>query len=162
MQKIENVNMLAPNTFRFVLHGLEEVTYFLQQVNLPAVSIGTVSVTTPTQRDYDNPDNKVQFEDLNMTFVVDEDLRNWEIIKNWLTRDLVNITDYPKNAINEELFKDATLYTLSNSSNPNVRIKFRRIFPTSISGLDFNTSTGPDTPMTASVTFKYLDFVFDR
>jgi hypothetical protein len=157
MADVKNVNYLAPNTFKFVLHGLEDVVYFLQKVNLPALSIGTVAVPTPTERDYDDPDNKVTYEDLTITFIVDEDINNWRRIADWVVKLAKKQAD-KRADMQSDLFKDATLHLLTNSSNPNVRVKFRRIFPVSITGLDFDTSTGPDAPMTASVTFKYLNF----
>ena len=53
------------------------------------------------------------------------------------------------------LFGDATLTILSNKNNPLVEVRFRDVYPASLSGLDYNQNTGDVEYLTATCDFKY-------
>ena len=53
------------------------------------------------------------------------------------------------------MFGDATLTILSNKNNPIVEVRFKDIYPASLSGLNFTQSTTDVEYLTASADFKY-------
>jgi len=53
---------------------------------------------------------------------------------------------------------DATLIILNSHNNKSKEITFKEVFPTSLSGLEFNVNTNDIEYLTAEVTFKYTYF----
>ena len=58
-----------------------------------------------------------------------------------------------KNALNE--YSDATLIVYNSSFNEIVKVKFRDVFPVSLSTINFDASVGDIDYVTADATFKY-------
>ena len=58
-----------------------------------------------------------------------------------------------KNALNE--YSDATLIVYNSSFNEIVKVKFRDVFPVSLSTINFDASAGDIDYVTADATFKY-------
>ena len=53
------------------------------------------------------------------------------------------------------LFGDATLTILSNKNNPLLEVRFRDVYPASLSGLDYNQNATDVEYLTATCDFKY-------
>ena len=73
-----------PTKFKFSIIKLPKVEYFCTQVNLPGISISdNYSQPTPF-RDIPLPGEKLSYEPLAVTFIVDENLENYQEIHGWL------------------------------------------------------------------------------
>src|SRR4051812_15476237 len=79
----QNINFLATHRFRVVLNRAPNVTYFVQEANLPGINMGNATQPTPFV-DLPVPGDKLKFEDFTITFPVDEDMRNYKEIASWL------------------------------------------------------------------------------
>jgi len=154
-----NKNFLGQTGFRLVLDRTPTMNYFSQSASLPSISLGTANIVNPLI-DYPLPGEKLTFSPFNISFRVDEDLKNYIEIYNWLVGlGSPTSTDQYKNyqnaSTNQASLSDATLSILSSKYNPNLRIKFQKMFPESISELLF-TSTGSDIEyLEATVSFRY-------
>ena len=165
MKEPTNKNMLGQVGFRLVMDRLPTVTYFSQGVVLPGISLGAATIPTPLI-DYPLPGEKLTFSPFNVTFKVDEDMKNFLELYNWLvglgSPESFNQYKRFKNAnIDENNLSDATLIILSSKYNPNLRVKFRSMFPESISELQFNTNAGDIDYLEATATFRYKDYVIE-
>ena len=78
-----NINFLSPIGFKFQLNNFPEVNYFCQSATLPGISIGSISVPTPLKT-IDLPGDEVAFEELSIRFIVDENMKNWLSIYDWI------------------------------------------------------------------------------
>ena len=78
-----NKNFLSPVGFKFVIGRTPNVDYFCQSASIPEVNIGVREVPTPV-KDYSVPGDKMTFGDLNLRFLVNEDLDNYYEIFKWL------------------------------------------------------------------------------
>jgi hypothetical protein len=56
---------------------------------------------------------------------------------------------------------DATLTILTNKNNPKVRVNFSNCFPTTLTGIDYNTQVTDTEQLTATVTLKYDLYEFE-
>ena len=154
-----NKNFLGQTGFRLVLERTPTMNYFSQSASLPGISLGTSNVVNPLL-DYPLPGEKLTFSPFDISFRVDEDLKNYIEIYNWLvglgspsTTDQYN--RFKNNSVHQSNLSDATLSILSSKYNPNIRVKFQKMFPESISELLF-TSTGSDIEyLEATVSFRY-------
>ena len=81
--QIQNRNFLAPVGFKFNLQRSPGVAYFCNQANIPDISLGVA--TQPNYlRDIPTPGDKMDFGDLSLRFLVDEDLTNYMEIQKWM------------------------------------------------------------------------------
>ena len=161
-----NKNFLSPVGFKFVIGRTPNVDYFCQSASIPEVNIGVREVPTPV-KDYSVPGDKMTFGDLNLRFLVNEDLDNYYEIFKWL-KGLTN----PKhqkdffayiNSVDEKgrpepferQMSDARLLILNSNYNTISTVNFMNIFPTSLTTLEFDSSATDINYFTAEVNFKY-------
>ena len=76
-----NQNFLSPVGFKFIIGRTPNVDFFCQSASIPQVEIGVREISTPV-KEYSLPGDKMTFGDLNLSFLVNEDLDNYyEIYK---------------------------------------------------------------------------------
>ena len=81
----DNYNLLSPVGFRFQIKKLPTVTYFCQSVNIPGISLGEALRATPFV-DFSVPGDKVSYDDLSISFLIDEDLSNFLEVFGWMKK----------------------------------------------------------------------------
>lgn len=161
-----NTNLLHSNKFILSFSRLPNMQYFCQGVPLPGVSMGEGIRATPFVDLY-VPGDKLIYDMLAITFMVDEDLKSWIEVHDWM-RGMTFPTDFIEyarlgkmvpNSAQTQLkpqYSDASLVILDSNQNSNYRVKFRNCFPTSLSAIQFSTTgMGPGETMTADATFRY-------
>ena len=57
-------------------------------------------------------------------------------------------------------FSDATLTVLTSKNNAQVEVRFRDVFPTGLTGLQYNQQAADVDYLTATVSFQYLVYDF--
>lgn len=161
-----SANFLSPNNFRLQVSKLPNTTFFVQRINIPGLSLPEVPVPTPLTALHLSGDH-IQWGDLRFVFKVDENLNNWREIFNWLTgAGFPESTDQFEEIKSETrpgygLFSDITLFVLNSARNPSLAINFKQCQPTTLSDIDFDsTSTNIDF-ITASAIFKYTSYTFE-
>lgn len=109
---------------------------------------------------------KLNYEPLVLSALMDEDLRVWDETFKWLTSLTrpQSSEQFPRKTPGDRtpLYFDGYLTINSNSNNPNIRIKFINCHPTSIGMVNFDTKVDADTIPTADFTFRYDYFEIDR
>jgi len=153
-QQPDNLNTLSTTRFQFELSKIPNAVYMCQSTSIPSLSITPISIGNPTNPVY-TPDNILQFSTLPMTFLVDEDMKNYIELYEWMLNLAtgVKLRDFDK--LKGEENGDAILSILTNKGNPNVRIKFHNCFPISLSEIPFDTTVQDISPVVCSATFQY-------
>lgn len=172
------LDYLRPNGFTFQVHNMPNVSFFCQAANIPEISMGYPTQVTPLV-DIAYPGDKLQFGELMIRFLIQEDMTNYNELYDWL-RGLgfpdkhSEFTDYIKsqtyrtasaNASSREgiaQVSDATLFVLDSNNNPNVKITFKDAFPISLSGLDFDIVNGTGDYFIGIAAFKYRIFEIEK
>lgn len=154
-----NKNFLGQTGFRLILDRTPNVNYFSQSASLPGISLSAPEVTTPFV-DYPLPGTKLQYSPFTIAFRVDEDMKNYLEIYNWLVGlgfpdNFDQYKNFEQASVNQRNLSDATLSILSSKYNPNLRVKFQNMFPESISELQFSTTAADIDYLEATVTFRY-------
>ena len=166
--QIQNRNFLAPTGFKFIVSRAPKISYFGNQVNVPALTLGIAEQPTYL-KSIPRPGTEVSFEDLTLTFLVDEDIENYMEIQNWIRgigypESLDQIYDFQKDdsktikaKYTEEinLFSDGTLTILDNVNLPKFKVIFDGLFPYALSTLAFDATQSDIEYFTAEVSFKY-------
>lgn len=164
-----NPNFLHPNKFQLAFSRIPNVQFFGQVVNVPGVSLVEIPKYNPFVELY-SPGEKIVYDVLNVTFLVDEDMVTWKSIHDWIRamtfphdfseyRNLVN-TGNPIGIPNPKFpqFSDATLTLLSSANEPNFRFSFVDIFPTNLSTFSVSSADDPNNTITCDATFRYSWF----
>ena len=174
----DKLDYASPTQFKFGIHQLPKVEFFTLSANVPGISADTVTQPTP-YKDIPIVGDKLTYENLSITFLVDEYLENYISLHNWMTgigfptdrqefrtfRDVTSNTpasgktpptDLVGKAIPDRaLYSDAYLMVLSNKNNPIVEINFQNVFPVSLGALEFTQSVTDIQYMTATAEFAY-------
>ena len=161
----ENTSILQSTKFTFLIPDKPFLKYFCQTVTIPSVSTTEVTVPTPFVNTYRHGD-KLVFDALTISALMDEDLRVWQETYNWL-KSLTRPTafeEYPRKSIKDRtpLYFDGFLTINTNSNNPNIRFKFLNCHPITIGDLNFDTKTDADNIPTCDFTFRYDYYDLER
>ena len=80
----DKLDYASPTQFKFSILKLPTVEYFCTSVNIPAISLGGNMVQQTNFKDIPLPGDKLSYDPLRMTFLVDENLNNFQEIHGWL------------------------------------------------------------------------------
>jgi len=166
-----NPNFLHPNKFTLSFGRLPNMQYFCQGVSVPGISLSEVPQNTPFVDVY-VPGEKAIYDLMNVTFYVDEELKAWLEIHDWI-RAMTFPTEFEEyqrlgrlsNKIanpSRPQYSDATLTLYSSSNNPLYRFVFKDCFPTTLSTFVMSGSDSPDTIMTADCTFRFAYYNIEK
>ena len=163
---IENRNFLSPVGFKFALKRSPAAAFFCNQANIPAIDLG-VAEQPSYFKNIPLPGDKLEFGDLQLRFLVDEDLVNYMEIQNWM-RGLgfpEELTQYkelkeqnilgPMGKATDDVTSDGTLQILSSNLVPKFQVVFEDLFPYSLSTVTFDATDTDIEYFTADVSFKY-------
>ena len=163
--QLSNRNFLSPTGFKLILDKIPGVEFFCQASNIPGLSSTTPVMPTPLKDVY-LPGDVLDYEDLSLRFIIDEDLINYTQIQNWLVgltfpdritqynEYFIKTGKYADNVLNET--SDGTLIVLTSNYNPGPKIKYKGLFPTRLEALRFDVDATDIKYFTAEVSFKYL------
>jgi len=168
-KQIQNRNFLQPTGFKFTLERCSKVAFFCNSANIPGMTLGVANQPTYL-KDIPTPGDKIEFEDLNLRFLVDEDFENYMEIYTWIrglgfpesiqeirklqreTREKLDTTG------GMNIYSDGTLLILNSTQNLEFKVEFQDLFPYNLSTVQFDaTETGIEY-FTADVSFKYTLF----
>ncbi len=153
-----NLSYLSPVGFKFSLANFPEVTYFCQAANIPGISLSTVALPLPL-KDIEEPGDTVTYDELTIRFIVDENMKNWLSIYDWITALGFPTLELQKQRqiLKEdmELKTDAVLTVLTSNMNAQINFKFLECFPLTLSGVDFDAAGTDVEYVTADVSFRY-------
>ena len=153
----ENTSFLQPTKFSFLFPTLPYLKYFGQAVNIPGVSTTPISIETPFSNTFRHGD-KLAFDNLMVSAIVDEDLRTFEETFNWMKaltfpsqyEEYIRFYDKDRSP-----YHDGELTINTNANIPNIRIKFFNCHPISLAGINFNVTQDATVTLTTDITFRY-------
>ena len=170
----------SPTQFKFTISQLPKVEFFTTAANLPGITMVDSIFPTPF-KDVPVMGEKLTYENLEITFIVDEFLENYKELHNWMVgiafpksreqfsdfRSTVSKTPSATQGASRDIgdvqpatpvrpmFGDATLTILTNKNNPIVEVRFQDVYPASLSSLTYDQNATDVTYLTATVTFDY-------
>jgi hypothetical protein len=159
MANPQNINFLSPHNFELVIERLPNLTFFVQEANIPELILGQAVTGTPFSQ-IPIPGDQIIFGSLEIAFKVNEDMSNWQELYTWVKqigfpesfedRKVVDATSPGYDIVSE-----ASLIIRTNANNPNKKITFTGLFPVAIGGLSFSTQTTDVAEVTTSASFRY-------
>ena len=168
--QIENRNFLSPTGFKFVLNRSPKVAFFCNQANIPDLFLGVTSQPNYL-RDIPTPGDKIEFGDLSLRFLVDENLENFMEIQNWIrglgypesvqefrNLEAEGLTQGRYIQDKQNIYSDGTLQVLNSNLVANFNVNFTDLFPYSLTTLTFDATDTDIQYFTADVSFKYTSY----
>ena len=172
----------SPIQFRFKCSKLPTVEFFCQSANIPGIGLGQADVETPL-KSIPFPGDKVTYQDLGISFLVDENLNNYKEIHDWIIglgapQNHTQFSDlratssdrFPgtssSNAITGQatadplpesgMYSDATLTVLNSKNIAVTEIRFHNIYPTSLGALSYDVQASDVNYLQSNVDFSYM------
>lgn len=155
-EQLENRNYLTPISFQLELDRFRGVDYNCQRVNLPEIQMPVTDVPTRFRTYPVVPGGGVNYADLVVTFLVDEEMINYRTIHDWIidngnARQMETTEDYPA-------YSNGNLLIFTSNFNVNHIINYENLFPYSLSPIEFDTTAQSAEYFTATAAFKYTDY----
>ena len=174
----------SPIQFRFKMTKIPNVEFFVQTANIPGIGLGTTEMATPL-KDIPMPGDKVNYQSLDISFLVDEKLNNYKELHDWITglgfpQDYTQFKTlqgtgsdrFPgstsstaatgtstKQPLNEGgIYSDATLTVLNSKNIANTEIRFQNVYPTSLGSLSYDIKASDVDYLQVSSSFNYLNY----
>ena len=164
-----NINPLQSNGFMFAINKLPEVTFFCQEVEIPSMSLPAAQAATPLSDLFMSGD-KIEFSELNITFLIDENMNNYKAIYDWMVglgkpadteqyaafmrRDVMALGDATRSS------SDGVLQVLGSSNNQVRVVTFRDLVPVALQSLQLQSTTTDTQYLAGSATFRYTLYEF--
>ena len=171
--------------WRLTFNRLPKTTWFCTAATVPGIQLGEASYSTP-MTDMMVTGDKLTFETLNITFIVDEELQNYRELWDWLVgigapkkhsqwRTILDSGDgavrsfgtpdtdsRTKTTFDESnLYSDSTLIVYNSKNVAKVNVNFKNMFPTSLSALEYSQEATDVEYFKATATFRYLYYEFE-
>ena len=169
-----------PTKFKFSITKLPKVEFFTTAANLPGINLGEAVLPTPFKQVPVMGDD-LTFDNLEITFLVDEKLENYRELHQWLVgigfpKSRTQFSSFKKDEATtfptptsvtgdsrntgtpsgvQAMFGDATLTIMTSKNNPVIEVRFSDLYPVALSGLAFNQQETDVTYLTATATFTY-------
>lgn len=151
----QNLNFLQPTNFKVVIDRKRygNLEFFAQRVSHPGVTVSSPTLPYRGMASVSLPGDTFTLSDLSFNVIVDEDLKSYLEVFNWL-KDLVEVP-YEKSMrdFTEKQEVDITLSIQNSHNNTTREIRYIDCIPTSLGTMDLESVIGDDQVVTFPVTF---------
>ena len=171
---IENRNFLSPVGFKFNIRKMKGVDFFCQSASIPSITMQSVNQGTRFNK-IPQPGDELTYEDLNIKFLVDENMKNYYQVHDWMREittpysskefgynrgelESQNKTLTGKGDLagwDNQWRSDCSLFILSSNYQPVAEFVFRDAFPVNLSTLTFDSSVQDIQYFTADCALRY-------
>lgn len=143
-----NRNQALGTSFKLDIPGLEAFNYFVQETEIPSISMAGVSV--PYQSYQTNvPSNRLEFDELPVQFLIDEEYGNWTALYNQMLDISSNDDIYPNQ------IKDIILHNVNSTKTRKFSFTFKGAYPVYMGSVQLSNSVSDVPSLTCSVRFRY-------
>ena len=171
---IENRNFLSPVGFKFNIRKMKGVEFFCQSASIPSISMQSANTATRFNK-IPQPGDELTYEDLSIRFLVDENMKNWYQVHDWMreittpysskefgyargtresqNRKLNNRSDLAN--WDNQWRSDCSLFILSSNYQPVAEFVFKDAFPVNLSTLVFDSSVNDIQYFQADCSLRY-------
>ena len=164
-------NFAQADKFLLTFSRLPNMSFMCQKANIPAVRVDPA--LQPTQgANAPLPGNKFHFAPLIVSFLLDEQMWAWTSIFDWLqglgfpdsSEQYKNLSLQQRIQLTNKTpqYSDGSLTYYDNQYNPTLVVRFERMFPTALTGIDFNVQQPATEPLVATAEFHFTSYEYQR
>ena len=153
-------NYLSPLEFIVTIKRLPGIQFFTQRAEVPAISINSIERATPFKTIFEQGD-KITYSELNLSFLVDENMLNYQEVFNWM-KSIAFPDTFSQHKIladsQEGLRSDISIVIKNSHKNPSIRLDYFDCFPLSLSTISLDTTNSDIIYPEVNVIFQYNHF----
>tara|TARA_Y100001956_G_scaffold56876_1_gene55900 strand:+ start:515 stop:1036 length:522 start_codon:yes stop_codon:yes gene_type:complete len=158
----QEINYLSAVSFDTNFARIPKTSFTCTSVSIPSLALGITNYASLFS-DLPIEGDKINFEQLSISFIVNEDFSNYIEVFNWITSigfpdsfDQFSLKDsLAQSTSTNTLRSDMNIIVNTNKSNPNYNILFKDAFPTSLGNIDFNAGSASIDPIIVQATFAF-------
>lgn len=145
-------DLIKPNSFKFIFgeNNMADIELAITEINVPDVSIAN-AIVTEMYRSPQFGGTKIEYAQVTINFIVDEDLSNWLQLFDWIKMVRAG----------EMLYPDGHVYIMTNRNNYFMRFNYLKMIPENLSGLNFNVTDSSLATMSADATFSVYEMTYE-
>ena len=176
------------NQFRLFMPIFPITNWFVTRCNIPGVTMGQ-GVQATSLLDMPVVGDKLTYDDFYCTFIVDEQLKNYTEMHDWLVnigfpsahsqfnakerpdqfkrpqQTIKNIEHQLSPAVyadtDRDLYCNIDLFILSSKNNPVVKIQMIEAFPTSLTNIEYSSQESETSYAECTATFAFSYFTLE-
>lgn len=160
-KNVYNLNNLSGNGFILVIDKFPNLTFTIQDVRLPGVELPAKKMYSPAGYLF-APGDKLEYNSLDVKFLVDESLNNWREVYNWMRQLAPTNIGEGYDTVSQYTTRKTdgtrttgTLSVLTNNLNLNLKISYYGLIPVSLGQIDFSTSDSDNRTISCYASFVY-------
>lgn len=147
-----NRNPALQTSYKLIVPGLESFNYFITSAEIPGMSAGEIDSSYKNNQ-LKIPADRVDYDPLNVDFIVDEDFANRQQIMTWMW-DFYNGADQ----FWSQATKNLQLVIMNSNMVPTRRVEFFNSFPISVGGIRFDSNATDTEVIHCTATFAYQNY----
>lgn len=157
-------NFFSPNEFRMSLGRAPDLEFSCQKVSIPGMGTQPTQIQTPFNRLQFSGD-KLDYDELEVSFIVSSDLENYAEIFNWLKgstypEDFKQYKDLKTSDFGVE--SDITIITYDAQRNPSFAFSFTGCIPLRLSPMMLDVTRQTVEYVTVDALFAYQKMNFKK
>ena len=154
------LSFFPPQNFYLHIDKLSSVSFTCQQVQIPTLTGGEVDL--PNRFNSGRvfvPGDSLDYGTLDVTFLLDKQLRNYRQILDWLkSANSPETTDQYDYEAFKDTMSDLTIFAADADNTPLSHWSFKNAFPISLDGIQFDATQQDVEYLVASVSFRFTYF----
>jgi hypothetical protein len=165
-----NINPLSSGGFKLSIQKLPEVTFWCNEANLPGMTIGAATFSTPFAQ-IQTPGDTISYDSLDVQFMIDSEMVNYKALWFWMYgigfpeswenfQDLIDTDSRGIQGNAGKLVSDGSLTVLNNSFVPIKTIQFIDMWPAAINSLQLQSNNSDIVYLMGSATFNFSHWKF--
>lgn len=152
-------NYLTSNYFKLLIARAPALSYYAQRVSFPEISLAQLVQPTTLSTQVSVPGNLYTFNPLSVEFIVDENLRSWREVYDWIY-GLANYKTIGEQFSYKDSTSDIILQITNSAYKPKFEVTFRKAYPIGLTELPFTTVATDSVAVKVTATFKYTYYDF--
>jgi len=167
-----NINHFIANSFLVQITRTDTLTFFAQKINIPGLSINNPKQQNPFTA-IPIPGDHGSWEQLQLTFLIDEEFKNWEEVFNWYTgitfpRDFQQFANQvsdptgPKPGSEVNMYAQIIITVLNSHKIPICDFIFEDCIPSSLEGPVLDITQQDIQPVECTLTLDFSNYRMRR
>jgi len=160
-----NKNFLSPLNFNFFVRKCPHVNFFCQKTNIPGLGFSSAPESPNPFLAIKKQGDHLEYDDLEATFKVDEDMMNYLQLVSWLTgigfpNDWSEFADLSSKARYTEmgLESDILIQILDSNKQPRFNVNIHDASVVYLGGFDLDTTAENIDFVTVTAKFQYTGY----
>lgn len=162
-----NKNFLSPVGYKLEIPRAPNFNYFIQSVDFPTISLDRTEAPTPF-RPLNLPADHINYGDLDITFKIDEDLKGYFEIYEWMkalgrpeSGEQAKTIYTKRPGDGEGIYSQVGLTLLTSNMQPHITFRFVDVLPLRLSGFTMESNVSDIEYITASLSLSFRNFFYE-